>query len=226
MGYDLVRQVIQLVEEFEKSREKFPDQVYHQDMDGFKQWVHDHWKKKPKTKKDADWEGKPMNRTRESVINTQLVHLYRYAKNYSRAAIHDSDFSTQEEFIYLINLKAFGAMKKMDLIKKNIHDKSAGMQIINRLIANGWVKQSDDQKDKRSKVLQITDLGLQTLEAQMDKIRQASNIVTGNLTEEEKLELIQLLTKLEHFHQPIFSKNIQPDKLLDFVSEKYFPSIN
>jgi hypothetical protein len=59
-----------------------------------------------------------MERTPESAISTLLVHLNRYAKTYSKSAIMDSEFSTQEDFIYLINLKAFGEMTKMALIKK------------------------------------------------------------------------------------------------------------
>jgi hypothetical protein len=41
-----------------------------------------------------------------------LVHMNRYAKTYSKSAIAGSGFNTQEEFIYLINLKAFGSMTK------------------------------------------------------------------------------------------------------------------
>src|SRR5690554_5295977 len=94
------------------------------------------------TKEEPYWEGKEKGRSPESVINTLIVHMNRYAKSYSKSAIYDSEFSTQEDFIYLINLKAFGAMTKMELIKKNIQEKPVGMQIINRLIENGWVDQT------------------------------------------------------------------------------------
>jgi hypothetical protein len=61
---------------------------------------------------------KENGRSPESVISTLLVHMNRYAKTYSKSAIAGSGFNTQEEFIYLINLKAFGSMTKMELIKK------------------------------------------------------------------------------------------------------------
>src|SRR5690606_20238702 len=141
----------------------------------------------------------------------------RYAKSYSKSAIFGSDFSTQEDFIYLINLKAFGEMTKMDLIKKNAHEKPAGMQIINRLIAHGWVHQTESREDKRSKVLKIADKGLEALEKQMYKIRKATEIVTGDLTLPEKMELIRLLNKLNDFHLPIYEKNIEPENLLTEV---------
>ena len=109
----------------------------------------------------------------------------------------------------------------MELIKRNIHDKPLGMQIINRLIHQGWVEQKNSEKDKRSKVISITAEGLRVLEDQMHKIRQASQIVTGDLTHKEKMELIRLLQKLAHFHQSIFNQNIDVADLLNSVSENY-----
>ncbi len=141
--------------------------------------------------------------------------MNRFAKNYSKAAISGSEFSTQEDFIYLINLKAFGEMTKMELIKKNVHEKPVGILIINRLITKGWVVQEESKKDKRSKVIAITNEGLQVLESQMGKIRKATNMVTGNLTETEKTELIRLLSKLNDFHKPIYEMNLDPENLLD-----------
>ncbi len=143
--------------------------------------------------------------------------MNRYAKSYSKSAIFGSDFSTQEDFIYLINLKAFGKMTKMDLIKRNVHEKPGGMQVINRLIAQRWVNQTDSETDKRSKVLSISNKGLEVLKKQMDKIRKATEIVTGDLTHNEKMELIRLLNKLNDFHQQIYDKNIEPEYLLNEV---------
>ena len=86
-----------------------------------------------------------------------------------------------------------------------------------RLIAQGWVNQTDSEIDKRSKVLKISNAGLGVLENQMDKIRKATEIVTGDLTHNEKMELIRLLNKLNDFHQPIYDKNIEPEHLLNEV---------
>ncbi len=162
-----------------------------------------------------EWEGKVAGRSPESVINTLIVHMNRYAKSYSKAAIQGSAFTTQEEFIYLINLKAFGSMTKMELIKKNVHEKSVGIQIINRLIDRGWVTQIPSLRDKRSKLIELTEIGDEHLSAQMNSIRKATTIVTGTLTKEEKMELIRLLTKLDHFHRDIYHKQLEGEQLLE-----------
>ena len=216
MNIDIVKDIIQLVEEFDLDNK---DQIYSSDVEGFKSWIFD--QKKREEQQEPIWEGKENGRSADGIISTLLVHLNRYAKNYSKSAIADSDFHTQDEFSYLINLKAFGVMTKIELIKKNIQDKSSGILIINRLIRQGWVEQNDSETDKRSKVLTITERGKMVLENQMEKIRNASIIVTGNLNPSEKMELVRILSKLEQFHQPIFSRNIDTPNLIETVYQEY-----
>lgn len=210
MNYRLVKDVIDLVQEFESQNEGSTS--YDTSVEGFKNWISTN---NNTIVNEPNWEGKENGRSAESVINTMIVHLNRYAKSYSKSAIFGSNFSTQEDFIYLINLKAFGEMSKMDLIKKNVHEKPVGMQIINRLISQGWIEQRNSKTDKRSKVISISETGLQALENLMEKIRQATSIVTVNLTQNEKMELIRLLNKLDDFHQQIYDRNIDTENLLE-----------
>lgn len=214
MNYTLLKEVVDMVQLFEVESEE--NTSYTNDIVGFKTWMSEQLQQ-DKTATTVSWEGIENGRSAESVINTLIVHMNRYAKSYSKSAIHNSDFSTQEDFIYLINLKAFGAMTKMDLIKKNVHEKPVGIQIINRLLAQGWIVQSDSPTDKRSKIIAITPQGLDALEKQMPKIRQATQIVAGDLTTTEKNELIRLLNKLNDFHRPIYEKNTDVAHLLDEV---------
>ena len=209
MNYGLIKDVLDLVQQFEIETNN--NNHFEISVEGFKNWISTN---NNTIVNEPNWEGKENGRSAESVINTLIVHMNRYAKSYSKSAIFGSDFSTQEDFIYLINLKAFGEMSKMDLIKKNVHEKPVGMQIINRLINQGWIEQRNSKTDKRSKVISISETGLQALGNQMDKIRQATSIVTGNLSQNEKMELIRLLNKLDDFHQPIYDRNIDTDNLL------------
>lgn len=219
MHYNIIKDVIQLLDQFETDNKT---QHYSKDIGGFKTWIYDQKKQQQDIVEDEPyWEGKEHGRSPESVISTLLVHMNRYAKTYSKSAIADSDFATQEDFIYLINLKAFGAMTKMELIKKNIQDKPVGMLIINRLISQGWVEQKDSDADKRTKMITITAEGLAALTQQMDKIRSATHIVAGDLDYSEKMSLIRILDKLDKFHHPIFSRNIDSKNLIDEVYKEH-----
>lgn len=217
MNYQFIKEVLDLVQKYEEDT-----RAHHANalsIADFKHWIVRTYQPEEHAV-EPDWEGKEKGRSADSVINTLIVHMNRYAKSYSKSAIFGSDFTSQEDFIYLINLQAFGEMTKMDLIKKNVHEKPTGMLIINRLIKKKWVSQSASKTDKRSKLIRITTLGREALEAQMDRIRQATQIVTGDLTQHEKMELIRILNKLNEFHKPIYDKNIEPEYLLEQVLNK------
>lgn len=219
MNYQKIQDVIELMQQFENEN---VNDAYPDDIKGFRKWVYDKENGKHGTVFDEPyWEGKENGRSAESAISTLLVHLNRYARTYSKSAISDSDFTTQEDFIYLINLKAFGSMTKMELIKKNIHDKPVGMLIITRLLKQGWVEQKESDTDKRNKIISISVKGIQALEKQMKQIRQATDIVTGNLNYWEKMEFVRILNKLDRFHYPIFSRNIDSKNLIKTVYEEY-----
>ncbi|MGE9314276.1 MarR family winged helix-turn-helix transcriptional regulator [Niabella sp. CJ426] len=222
MNYSLITDVIRLTESFELANQSG---LYTPDMTGFRQWVVD-TQGAEQGSVDPDWEGKEKGRSAESVISTLLVHMNRYAKSYSRSAIYGSEFSTQEEFFYLINLRAYGAMSKMKLIRRNIQDKPTGMQIINRLLNNGWITQQPSSEDGRSKVVDITAAGERVLEQQMDRIRQATKVVSGDLSRHEKMELIRILNKLDHFHKPIFEAGIDSATLLERVTQEFMSTGN
>ena len=216
MDYSMLKDVIHLLEEFENDSN--PTE-FTQDIEGFKKWIA--FKNQPETEhSDFTYEGMEKGRSLESVISTLLVHLSRYAKSYSKSVIHNSVFTTQDDFIYLITLKTFGKMSKMDLIKRNVHDKSNGIQIINRLIKQGFILQKEDELDKRSKNISITKEGENALEDKMNEIRRATKIVSGNLSKEEKIQLIGLLDKLDHFHLEVYNKNLDHKELI-----KYFDDI-
>ncbi|SDH81689.1 DNA-binding transcriptional regulator, MarR family [Chryseobacterium taeanense] len=218
MNYKMTKEVIDLLEQFEIEN---TNGHYQASMNGFKDWLCDKSSFENKQKQEPYWEGKETGRSPESAISTLLVHVNRYAKTYSKSAISESDFTTQEDFIYLINLKAFGKMTKMELIKKNIHDKPVGMLIITRLLKQGWIEQTESDVDKRNKIIFISEKGKQALEKQMKKIREATDIVAGNLSYHEKMELIRILNKLDRFHYPIFSRNIDSKDLIKTVYEEY-----
>jgi len=197
MYYDLITDLISMVKIYEMENVEGD-----QDVNAFAKWLNVRLDiSGPAVIAEPEWRGKINGRSADSVINTSLVHLYRYAKLHAKAAIVNTAFSTPDEFIYLISLVSFGSMTKSALIKLNVHEKPVGMQIVNRLIANGLVHQELLDTDKRNRIIHITQKGTDALNESMERIRKASTNVTAPLSEGEKSDLIRLLTKLEDFHE-------------------------
>ncbi|WP_114821813.1 MarR family winged helix-turn-helix transcriptional regulator [Chryseobacterium sp. KLBC 52] len=216
MNFDLIKAAVELVQEFMEQNE---DQVlYSNNLHGFTQWINASFKD-DSDEEDPIWIGKQSGRSSDSIINTLLIRIGRYAKTYSRS-IGKSVFSSQDDFIYLISLKTIGAMTKMELIRHNVHEKSAGVLIINRLIRNEWVEQKVSQKDKRTKHIAITEKGIAVLDEHMEEIRKASKVVVGNLTHSEQMLLIAILSKLDEFHDSFYRMNLEAMDLIDVAYKR------
>ncbi|MDP9955429.1 DNA-binding MarR family transcriptional regulator [Epilithonimonas hungarica] len=217
MNFDIIKAVVELVRQFMEQNES--KALYSNDIHGFTKWMNTCFRNNSELE-DHTWIGKESGRSSESVINTLLVRIVRYAKSYSRSIVVNSMFSSQDDFIYLISLNSLGSMSKMDLIRHNVHEKPAGMLVINRLINNGLVEQTISDKDKRIKLIQITKKGLDILDKHMNEIRKASKVVTANLTHPEQMILIGILSKLDEFHYSVYRTDLDATDLLDKAYEK------
>ncbi|MEG0925390.1 MarR family winged helix-turn-helix transcriptional regulator [Chryseobacterium sp.] len=216
MNFDLIKAVVGLVQQFMEQNEDHV--LYSNDLQGFTEWINAS-SKSYSDQENPDWVGKELGRSSESIINTLLIKMGRYAKTYSRS-IGNSVFSSQDDFIYLISLKTMGTMTKMELIRHNVSERSSGILIINRLIRYGWAEQTVSQKDKRIKHILITEKGISVLEEHMDEIRKASRVIVGNLNHSEQMLLIAILSKLDEFHDSFYRMNIAATDLLDIVHKR------
>ena len=139
-------------------------------------------------------------------VSQLVVYLQRYAKQYARKALEDTILSSEDEFVYLIILYQAGPMSKTALIHENRHEKPTGMDIIRRMIEAGFMGQSDNPDDGRSKLLHITPEGRELIERLNTRMDFVAELVTGNLKADELQTLIYLLEKLENYHQFIQAK--------------------
>ncbi len=146
------------------------------------------------------------NEYRSSVtdISILLVLMYRYAKGYIKKAIKESSLHTADEFSFLITLMTFESLRKSELITKQIMEKTSGTEVINRLIANGMIAETADEKDKRSIRVSITKAGRDVIMEIIPLMSKVSDIIAGNLTDQEINSLAYLLKKLDYFHNDIY----------------------
>lgn len=161
------------------------------------------------------------NRTATNV-SILVSLLYRYAKMYSRKAMKDSGIKTVDEFALLITLMTHTTISKQELIKEQVLEKTSGIEIVNRLIRQGYIEQVDGEKDRRSKMLKITHEGRMEIIKILPRMNQVSKIVVGNLTQTEQNLLTFLMRKLDDFHNDIFMND--KDAGLEDILRKVTPS--
>lgn len=136
----------------------------------------------------------------ERVIAQHLIVLNRYIKFYGKNAFQDSKIKTLEEFSFMMTIMQFQELGKSELIRRNITEKSSGIEIINRLIKNGLMIQVSNPNDHRSLLIQLSDIGKMELFKLFKNMDTLGKIATGPLTTIEKQQLAVILKKLDNFH--------------------------
>lgn len=216
MNHKLLLEFMHLLFEFEKETEGGILPSYDQTIGGFKKWIREK-KEEPIAGPLAEDAGEKM--TTEQHITLSLFKIANYSKLYWRALLMEGAFSTQENWIVLLNLWIHGEMTKMELIRMSAQEKPTGMQIINRLIQQEFVLQKDSEVDKRSKIIKITALGQRELWTQMEDLQRVSQIITGDFPTRDKQHLLYLLQRLIDFHGEVFKEYKSKTDLLDLVAQ-------
>jgi MarR family transcriptional regulator, lower aerobic nicotinate degradation pathway regulator len=222
MKYQFIKQLIELAEQFEAEHPE--DQS--QNLMSFAAWLNGRiTSKKPGDTRIAGQAIAPYE-TVETVLGRLISFLYRYVRNYCKKSLENSPLITADDFTYLAVLFSRGSMTKMEVIEAHLQEKTTGIEIIKRLIKNGLVAQYNDEADKRSKRLVVTPKGQQVLLGILPGMAQVASLVAGNLTDEEKMQLLYLLNKLHLFHHAIYqeNRNMHPEEILKVkLPDKYNP---
>lgn len=152
----------------------------------------------------------------EISISTLVICLNRYSRLLIKKGFEDFPQLVSEDFTYLYSLMEVESLTKIQLIEKNVHEKPTGLEVIKRLLKHGLVDERNDEQDKRSKRVFITEQGRALFFATIQQMNKVALIVTGDLTQPEKKQLFALLKKLEQFHHPIYlsNKEISIDELV------------
>jgi DNA-binding MarR family transcriptional regulator len=143
--------------------------------------------------------------------------MNHYAKWYIKKVLRESHLQTPDEFSFLITLMTYDSLSKSELITKQVMEKTSGSEVIRRLIKRGLIVESADEDDKRSVRVSITRSGREEILKILPLMSKVSNIVVGNLSNEEINTLSYLLKKLDYFHNDIYL-NKRDQSLSDIFS--------
>ncbi|MEZ4829008.1 MAG: winged helix DNA-binding protein [Bacteroidia bacterium] len=137
-------------------------------------------------------------------ISILIVLMSKYAKLYTKKALKESPIQTTEEFAFLITLLTHESLTKTELVNKMIMEKTSGAEVLKRLLKQKLIRQFEDMQDKRSVRVAITDAGRREIISILPEMSKVSDIVVGNLNENERNTLAFLLKKLDYYHNDIF----------------------
>ncbi|MGE4288027.1 MAG: MarR family winged helix-turn-helix transcriptional regulator [Salinivirgaceae bacterium] len=205
MKYQLLNELIQHLEKFESIQGQ-----NHKDINAFAQWLANETKPSSSNaaieplKSSEPIYRQPVN----ALISILIGRMGKYARVYSKKILSNTILSGMDDYSFMATLMFHEQMTKSELIHYNLLDSvTSGADIIKRLLSNELIKEEENPNDKRSKSVSITPKGQKLMVEVFKEMHLASEIVTGNLNNNEKHTLVELLSKLDAFHKDIFEND-------------------
>ncbi|SHK81962.1 MarR family winged helix-turn-helix transcriptional regulator [Hymenobacter psychrotolerans] len=202
MAYTLLKQLLEQLEHFEQQHPAAAGSPA-ASLAGFAAWLYARTAAPPASRGPAAPPEIP-SVPPEAEIGKLLIFLARYARSYIRLGLAGTPLLTPDDFAYLATVMGHQPLSKTELIARNIHEKATGTEVIKRLLARGLVAEQPHATDRRSKLLTLTEAGAGVLRQVFGPMGQASQLIAGNLSRAERIQLLYLLQKLDAFHLPIF----------------------
>jgi len=155
----------------------------------------------------------------EIEFSVLLTGLNRFGQHYLKKVFRNTAFKTIDEFGFMATLMREGSMTKGKLIARHRLGVSSGSEIIRRLIRQQLIREYPDERDLRSVRVEISGKGRKELMSAFGEMYKLSRIISGNLTRNERDEVLRALRKLSGFHEEIHEKDQESG--VDEIMEKY-----
>ena len=134
--------------------------------------------------------------------NPESIFIYHYVEemissygSYYESNINDHDL-TLKEFSVLLRIRFQGVATQHDLVKLFKVSGAYIAKLLRKFEENGYIVRKEDPKNRRKKLVKITDEGIKKTDEIIAVIQSWEDKVTANITEEELKTLKQILFKI------------------------------
>jgi DNA-binding MarR family transcriptional regulator len=126
-----------------------------------------------------------------------IGRIHKLNMSYASGALEGTGLNQVEEFGILLTIQQEGEPRKTDVIYANLFELSSGTDMLNRLKKRGLINEYDDENDKRSKRIRLTQAGDNAIELCMARMKKVAGMMTMDLDEDDKQLCIHLLKNIE-----------------------------
>ena len=132
----------------------------------------------------------------DSIIVMFLIMVNNLTRNRLNKLINNTPLSTIMDYLFLVQLDGHGRMGKAELIAFNHLEMSSGIEVIRRLLKNGWVTEEPNSEDRRSKYVAISQAGKTLLDSLSEQVNAFYRSFCSGLHDMNKTEIIYFLERL------------------------------
>lgn len=128
-----------------------------------------------------------------------IYRLHRLVEIKSKPIIKKIGFVKPLEYAMLAEIYLLKTPNKKEIAQRMLLENSTAVEITNRLVQQGLIKEIDDPNDKRSTRLSITDNGMKKLIESYAALERVHTNFLDCFSDKKKKELVKLLAELERY---------------------------
>ncbi len=204
--FELLNKIIPYIDEFEKQHQNA-------DINDFNVWLNkklngsiSETEKKQKGGILPEIMENLPDLSKDIIISNQLRYLFKYSNLYTKKALEGTNLKTINDIAFLGTLLVEKNLSKSELINKHVTEITSGTEVIKRLNKFGLLQDYKNEKDGRSKKVQLTEEGRELIIEILHEVDKVSQILTAGLSDNEKEQLLTTLVKLRKFHDNLYQK--------------------
>ncbi|TAF65183.1 MAG: hypothetical protein EAZ55_09540 [Cytophagales bacterium] len=173
--------IIMLLQSFDA----FEKETQSTDLEAFAYWT-------LRKKNEKQGEETQLNRD----LGYALNRVNRYSKLFAKQYLEGLPIHSLDEFSFLTSITFLINPSKSEVYDNTLTELATGQQMMRRLIQMGLVEETEDEKDKRIKRVQLTTEGERVQNLAFQQIGEECNFKFKVLDVKDKISLLEILNQL------------------------------
>ncbi|HTJ11828.1 MAG TPA: hypothetical protein VL547_07380 [Dinghuibacter sp.] len=133
----------------------------------------------------------------DAVLLKLIGRIHKLNAAYGVAALEGTGLHQLEEMGMLLTILQLKNPRKTEVIYANLMELSSGTDMLNRLRQRGFLSETADRQDKRSKRLKLTPAGMAAIERATGRLGRMAHMMMIDTPEEDQHLCVQLLRNME-----------------------------
>lgn len=141
-----------------------------------------------------------------TILSIYIRKISKFLLAYSKKLLQNTPLHNVEDYAYLKVIEQMPNITKTNLILEMNSEFTSGIEIIKRLINMDFIEEFQDEHDKRSKNLRITENGRMILLENDPNMAKVGQLVFGHLSVSEIQAIYDLLHPIIETQTPIMKR--------------------
>lgn len=133
----------------------------------------------------------------DAVLLKLIGRIHKMNAAYGVAALEGTGLHQLEEMGMLLTILQLKNPRKTEVIYANLMELSSGTDMLNRMKERGFLGETADKEDKRSKRLKLTQAGMAAIERAAARLGKMAHMMMVDTPEEDQHLCVQLLRNME-----------------------------